>query len=170
MVPVVLLSDVLMRVISEGDVFITEIADAVGVVGGVEICCVTRESVDGVCVDGACGVAVERVESVCCEGCIGEGDVFITEAADAVGVVGGVEICCGTGECVDGVCVDGACGVAVERVESVCCEGCIREGDLFITEIADAVGVVGGVEICCGTRECVDGVCVEVPVVLPRAC
>ena len=154
--------------IGEGDGFITEVADAVGVVGGVEICCVTRECVDGVCVDGARGVAVERVESVCCErGCIGEGDVFITEVADAVGVVGGVEICCVTRECVDGVCVDGACGVAVERVEGVCCEGCIGEGDVFITEVADAVGVVGGVEVCCGTRECVDGVlALTVPVVL----
>ena len=51
-------------------------------------------------IDGARGVAVEGVENGDVGG-VSEGDVLVIKACDAVGVVGGVQVCSGPGEGVD---------------------------------------------------------------------
>ena len=61
------------------------------------------------------------------------------------------------GEFVDRCCVNSAGCIAVEGVENGCIERGITEGDGFITEVADAGGVVGGVEICRCTIQRGDG-------------
>ena len=56
--------------VGEGDGLITEIADAGGVVSGVEISCSASESGDGIGVNGAGCVVVEGVEDRDREGCL----------------------------------------------------------------------------------------------------
>ena len=87
--------------VGEGDGLISELADAGGAVGGVEVCGSARERGDGVRVNGAFGFAVEGVEDRCGERGIGEGDGLVAKPGDARRVVGGVEICCLAGQRVD---------------------------------------------------------------------
>ena len=68
--------------VAEGDGFITEIADARGAVGGVEVCGCAGESGDCACIDGSRGVAIEGVENGDREGGVAEGDGFVAETCD----------------------------------------------------------------------------------------
>ena len=60
---------------------------------------------------------------------VGEGDVLFIKTCDAVGVVGGVEVCSGPGEGVDVGGVDGNGGFAIEGVERCSINGGVRDGD-----------------------------------------
>ena len=53
-------------------------------------------------------MAIEGVENGSVESGVGEGDVLVAQARDAIGVVGAVEICGSTGESGDAAGIDGA--------------------------------------------------------------